>query len=265
MVRTELEESLRAVGSQRRQGSVLEAIILAAGDGGFVGIDLALGCFVRAIWGADAAEPALVDLVPEAALASLPAGESVEENEPVLRPAPLVEGASVELAPYSVVRGVIADPNPLFDPARPEAVVLEGPPNLASPMRKGSIRRRLKALLAPPEQPLLGFLGPSVPYWELAGTRGSLALVELRRGPQILRRSGEHQLRARFSWAGVEQELPVLDPRLARSLWGVRRFPLSGAAIAKRAGFLPRFLLVALTGPRRGHCYKVVAAALPSP
>jgi hypothetical protein len=260
--------AVRPDAIRRAPGSALDMLVLAAGEGGCVGIDLARDSFVRASWAAEVSDPSVADLVPISALAG-PRGRNgatdYDDDEPSLLPPPLVDETPSPPEPLSVVRGFVSERALLFDPARPESVGLVGPPEVRSSLRRGSTRRRLRSLLAPEDQPLLGFAGPSVPYWELRGNRGSLALVELPRGPQLVRREGEHQVRARFLWAGIDQELPLLDPRLAKALWGVRRYPIGGQALAKRVGSVPRFLLVALTGPRKGHCYKVVAAALGRP
>jgi hypothetical protein len=49
----------------------------------------------------------------------------------------------------------------------------------------------------------------------------------------------------------------------ARALDAARTERLSGKTLATALGFAPRYLLVSVTGPREGHCYKVCSAILP--
>jgi len=49
----------------------------------------------------------------------------------------------------------------------------------------------------------------------------------------------------------------------ARALDAARRERLSGKSLAAALGFDPQYLLVTVSPPREGHCYKVCAAILP--
>lgn len=152
------------------------------------------------------------------------------------------------------------------DPARPEAVVFEQRPRRFPKSRPRLARRYLGGLLAPANQPLLGFPAPAVRYWDLDSTRGSVAVVEVRGGPVLIRRPEEGELvRARFEWGGLRHELPVLDSRLVGAMLTSERVQLSGTSLHRRLGWWPRYLVVALTGPRDGYCYRVVASALRQP
>ena len=152
------------------------------------------------------------------------------------------------------------------DPSRPEAVMFEQRPRRFPKNRPRLARRYLGGLLAPANQPLLGFPAPAVRYWDLDSTRGSVAVVEVRGGPVLIRRPEEGELvRARFEWGGLRHELPVLDSRLVGVMLASERVQLSGAALHRRLGWWPRYLVVALTGPRDGYCYRVVASALHQP
>jgi hypothetical protein len=57
--------------------------------------------------------------------------------------------------------------------------------------------------------------------------------------------------------------LPVEDRHAARALDAARRERLSGKSLAAALGFEPQYLLVTVSPPRDGHCYKVCAAILP--
>jgi hypothetical protein len=54
--------------------------------------------------------------------------------------------------------------------------------------------------VASPDGPLLGFPGPSAPYWEFRGFRPSVALIEPTRRPQLIRRQADGTTWVRFGW-----------------------------------------------------------------
>ncbi|MDP9402740.1 MAG: hypothetical protein M3P85_05270 [Actinomycetota bacterium] len=124
------------------------------------------------------------------------------------------------------------------DPMRPEAMTLAGPPQPIGRMARRRARRWLRPLLHPAAEHILGFAGPAVPYWTLTGERASVAVVAPPTPPVVA--GGE----CRFEWRNTTHVLPVL--------------PAALAACPPR----PRQLLVALSPPRAGHCYKVVAGLL---
>ena len=143
------------------------------------------------------------------------------------------------LAPLAVARAPLAPDQGAEDPARPEAVELATAPRPVGHLAPRRAERWLRPLLHPPRKHLLGFPGPAAPYWTLGGDRPSVALVAPRTRP-VLR-----QGRCVFAWNNVVHALPLLPCALA---WRPDQ---------------PRRVLVTLTGPRRGRCYKVVAALLP--
>jgi hypothetical protein len=57
--------------------------------------------------------------------------------------------------------------------------------------------------------------------------------------------------------------MPVDDARLAATFADGERVRLGGRALAHALGHRPHYLLVALTPPRNGHCYKTLVAVLP--
>ena len=157
---------------------------------------------------------------------------------------PMPEGVELELQPafFDVVTAAIApmDDDDL-EPTLPEHVVLAGPPHRVGHLSRRKAERLLRPLIHPPREPLLGIPGPEVAFWELRGNRPTVALVEPERPPAVVRRGPGNGLRCRFQWRGTGQELPLVAP------------PVTPA----------RRLLVALTPPVQGRCYKVVAGLLP--
>jgi len=169
------------------------------------------------------------------------------------------------LQPFDLIDAVLAPDPERDDMAHPEAVSVSGLPELAGSASKRFARRQLRALVAPSERHLLGFAGSAAPYWEFRGMRPSLALVSPALGPLLFRRQTDDTTWARFGWARNDNWLPVEDPRAISSLWTARRNKLTGKDLAGALGFRPRYLLVALSPPRDGHCYKTVVAMLPRP
>jgi hypothetical protein len=168
-----------------------------------------------------------------------------------------------DLAPFDVVEATLAPDPERDDLAQPEAATVSGLPRHVGTLRGRKVRHMLAQLAAPPHGPLLGFPGPAAPYWEFRGSRPSAALIVPTRGPQLLRRGSDASTWVRFGWERDDVWLPVEDAHAARSLVAARRERLSGKDLATALGFRPQYLLVCLSGPRDGHCYKVVTAMLP--
>lgn len=175
------------------------------------------------------------------------------------------DGQEPDLSPFDVVDvDWAADPQ-RDDLAQPEAFDVEGVPARVGELHGRVARRVLRRLVAPPEQHLLGFPGSAAPYWEFHGMRPSVALVVPSRGPVLFRRRADESVWARFGWPRSDNWLPVEDRRAVAALWAARRDWLSGKDIAAALGFRPHFVVVTLSRPRDGHCYKTVAALLPRP
>jgi hypothetical protein len=214
-----------------RPGTQLSLVVLAAEPGGCIAVDLDSGALVRA-------------------------GHPGVWSDPP--------------APYDLVQGTLGDPTALvFDPARPEAVLLEAPPRRVGRLPRWRVERYLRSLRHPRARHLLGWAGPAVAYWTLDGAHPSAGIVEPQAGPAVLRRpagqGGRDQLRCRFAWADLVLDLPVTDLRVAAALERSGAPALSGGALGRVIGGPPRHLVIALTPPVAGHCYKVVAAILPRP
>lgn len=147
----------------------------------------------------------------------------------------------LDLQPYDVVRARLAvDAEPL-DPTQPEAVALAGPPRAVRRLNPRQAERWLRPLLHPERSQLLGFAGPSIPFWALDGNRPSVAVVA---APAVIGRGDDGLVRCRFLWRTLVHDLPV----------AVR----PGTSFPNEA----ERVVVALTAPVQGHCTKVVTGAL---
>ncbi len=176
---------------------------------------------------------------------------------------PWPEGHEPDISTFDVVEVTLADDPERDDLARPEATTVADLPRHVGTLRGRHLRKLLRRLVAAPDGPLLGFPGPSAPYWEFRGFRPSVALIEPTRRPQLIRRQADGTTWVRFGWDRDDVWLPVEDRNAARALDAARRERLSGKSLATALGFEPQYLLVTVSPPRDGHCYKVCAAVLP--
>jgi hypothetical protein len=177
---------------------------------------------------------------------------------------PWPEGHEPDIATFDVVEVTLADDPERDDLAQPEATTVTDLPRHVGTLRGRHLRKLLRRLVANPDgKPLLGFPGASAPYWEFRGFRPSVALIEPTRRPQLIRRQADGTTWVRFGWNRDDVWLPVEDRNAARALDAARRERLSGKSLATALGFEPQYLLVTVSPPRDGHCYKVCAAILP--
>lgn len=174
-------------------------------------------------------------------------------------------GRPPDLSPFDVVDAAIATDPERDDLAQPEAITVHGIPEVAGAMHGRRARTLLRKLLAPTDGHLLGFPGSSWPYWEFHGMRPSVALVAPTRGPIVFRRRADDSVWTRFGWPRSDIWLPVEDRRVIAALWAARRDRLAGKDLTRALGFRPHYLVVTVSRPRQGHCYKTVAAFLPRP
>src|SRR5580698_2124283 len=176
---------------------------------------------------------------------------------------PWPENHDPDITAFDVVEVTLAQDPERDDLAQPEDTTAADLPRHVGTLRGRHLRKLLRRMVASPEGPLLGFPGPSAPYWEFRGFRPSVALIEPTRRPQLIRRNSDQSTWVRFGWDREDVWLPVEDPHAARALDAARRERLSGKALAAALGFDPQYLLVTVSPPRDGHCYKVCAAVLP--
>jgi hypothetical protein len=170
--------------------------------------------------------------------------------------------AGSALAPFDLVRAVVAEDPDSPDPTQPEAVALSGPPERVGRLRRRQVRRLVAPLLLPAGEQPFGFPGSAAQYWTVPGDRPSLAVLAPQR-PALVRDRGEGDVVCRFGWAGVELELPVADQPVRRAAGP--RSVLTGADLEQLLGFAPTLLVLALSDPQDGRCYKVVVGFLPRP
>jgi len=162
-------------------------------------------------------------------------------------------------APFDIVAAEIAGTVEPPDAARPEALELVGTPQVVGQLPARRAERLLAPLNHPPRLPLLGLPGNAVPYWTLTGESPSLALVEVRSDARL--REGPFGPECRFLWQGAEHELMLTDRRGLEAVAGFPR-PTRGDVL-QLLGYRPRRLLIMLTEPIQGYCFKSVAALLP--
>ncbi len=267
----------QAAGSSTTRGAVGEGVVtkelrimvLASMPMEIVGVDLETGALVRALSFPhnDLSASAGMDTPADTGIPDTPpvAGQDSASNEEEAGDTrEQVNGfdtTGVSTFDVVVVRAAQADER--LDPAQPEAVAIASSPQLAQHLRPRQIRQCLTRLVAPERGPLLGFRGPSTPYWSLTGSHPSVALVELRRGIQLFRRPGENYPRVRFQWGRSEERLPLLDARLAGLIEAHERSTPGRILIEEALGFHPAFLVASLTPPEGGHSYKVALTLLP--
>jgi hypothetical protein len=177
---------------------------------------------------------------------------------------PWPEGHEPDIGTFDVVEVTLAEDPERDDLAQPEATTVADLPRHVGSLRGRQLRKLLRRMVASPEGPLLGFPGASAPYWEFRGFRPSVALIEPTRRPQLIRRNSDQSTWVRFGWNLDDVWLPVEDRHAARALDAARRERLSGKGLATALGFDPQYLLVTVSPPRDGHCYKVCAAILPA-
>ena len=168
-----------------------------------------------------------------------------------------------DLASFDVVEAQVASQPDADDLAQPEAVTVIGLPRQIGKLHGREVRKMLQRLQAPIDGPLLGFRGPSAPYWEFEGDRPSVALIVATRGPQLFRRHEDGTTWVRFGWERDDVWLVCADDHATRSLVSARRERLAGKEMATALGFKPHYLLTALSRPIEGHCYKTCVAILP--
>ena len=173
----------------------------------------------------------------------------------------------VDVRPYQVVLGHFGPYEGVPDPGRPEAVKLVGCPEEAPSIKGRQVRRYLRDIVTAPGQALLGFPGLDIPYWTLNGAYPSVAIIQPEGDVQVRVRREEQMVWGHFRWGRMEQSLAVLDSELAHYLAAAvgDRIELAKQGLEQLLGFRPYYLLVLLTPPIEGRCYKTLGAFLPKP
>lgn len=212
-----------------------------------------------------------VDLAPGSTMFALVLGSTNESttvidlaSQAIVRwRVPWPEDVETDLAAFDVVEGLLADDLERTDLAQPEAVSLADLPRRLGTYRGRRVRHWLERVATPTDGPLLGFRGPSAPYWEFRGERPSVALIAADRGPQLLRRHDDGSTWVRFGWTGDDVWLVCEDAYAVRAMEATRRTSLAGKDLATALGFRPTYVLTTLSQPIDGHCYKSCTGLLP--
>jgi hypothetical protein len=170
--------------------------------------------------------------------------------------------APIELAKaprqYDVATTRVADDGSLVL-SSPEDLVASNSPRTVGHMRPRQVERILSLLHHPEGQPLFGGEGPSVPLWSL-DNRPSVSLVQP--NSDLAVRATEQGLMAQFRWRGYTYSLPVEDRRLLSRMDWFPENPVQGRALAEVLGFFPSRLLLSLSEPVNGYCYKQAVGLL---
>jgi len=221
------------------EGAVLRCLVLVPGPE-WVAVDLESGALLRA--------PAGSGLPGEEGERSSPserfeaddsAGERAGDHPSGPRPWPERTLSAVELT-----LGPDTDP---ADPARPEAVVLAGPPRAIGAPRRRVTRRLLEQITTKAaDRPLLGTLGPSISYGDLDGTRPSVVIVAPQARPRF--GVGPNGPWCQFALGGRRHTMPCAEGAT----------PDAGVG-----GHSVKLLVVALGPPRGGQVPKVVLGTVP--
>lgn len=158
------------------------------------------------------------------------------------------------LSPYDVVDVTVGeDPELVPDPAEPDSLVIAAPPGFVGQMTGRRAARLMRPVLHPEKVPLLGFIGPTVPFWERRPNQPSVALAAPKGNATITVESGG--VWCHFTWGGRPHVLACVDPRL--TAW-LQRTGRDRAAVREGT-----YLVVALEPPVDGQCHKVVESLVP--
>ena len=166
-------------------------------------------------------------------------------------------------SPFDVIEIAGINKPKEHDPARPEYIELLGnPKSTGKRLKKRKVHKLLKPLISKGRTPLLGFRGPSASYWTLTGFQPSLAIVVPDRGPLLIRRK-DGSAWVRFGFGQFVEELMVQDRSIQAALSDTVRSRFVGKQLSQFLGWKPKYLIVGLSSPVNGHCYKKVLGLLP--
>lgn len=158
------------------------------------------------------------------------------------------------LAPYDLVDVTVGGGTDLLpDPTEPDSLAIAAPPVYAGRLTGRRAGRLMRPLLHPERVPLLGFHGPTVPFWERRPDHPSVALAAPKGKVAVTVESGG--VWCHFAWGGRPQVLACTDPRLAAWL---ERTGRQRAAVREGT-----YLVVALEPPVDGQCHKVIESLVP--
>jgi hypothetical protein len=140
-----------------------------------------------------------------------------------------------------------------------EHINLMTPLRTVGRMKSRQIEKTLTPLVHPTGKPLFGCEGPALPMWSL----GTVPVVGLIESESDLAVTVTNQgVAVRFGWRGYTYQLPLEDRRILRRLDWLPNSPVKGRALAEVVGFFPSRLLLGLSEPVNGYCYKTALAFL---
>jgi hypothetical protein len=148
----------------------------------------------------------------------------------------------------------------MLDALEPERAELAGPPQPTARIHPRKAERWMRPLLHPNRGPLLGLAGNAIPHWTLQGDRPSVTLIE---PDHVGVARGDGGYVCRFLWLDTFHELLLHDRRLVGVLRRHEVQRCGGRDLERMLGHPPDRLVVALTPPMNGYCYKAVMATLP--
>ena len=165
------------------------------------------------------------------------------------------------LEPFDIVDSHIEAEDAL--PERRENVRLAEPPLAVAHWAPRAAERWVRPLLHPRDRSLLGFAAPTRPFWDIDGSEPSVAVISPPSKP-IIRIEPDGGF-CYFPWRSHLHRLPIDDARLVARLQRTARHPTGAVHQLDAFGFEPRRVIVALSRPYAGHCYKVAVGFLPAP
>jgi hypothetical protein len=166
------------------------------------------------------------------------------------------------LEPYDTAHASIAHQQ-IARADQPESVEIATPLSVTGSMYGWRVDRILRNVSHPERVPLFGCGGPAMPFWSLDGDRPSVSIVPATSSLSV---SIDHRgVRCRFLWNNGRVDLPLEDPTVLSMLDWLPSGPLHGPRLNRAVGFRPNRLVIALSRPIKGYCYKVVAGLLPAP
>jgi hypothetical protein len=141
-----------------------------------------------------------------------------------------------------------------------EDVVLQSPLRTVGRMKPRHIEKTLQPLHHLSGRPLFGCEGPALPMWSVGRTTNGVTLVEPESDLAVT--VTERGTTVRFRWRNHTYQLPLEDHRVNRRLDWLPDSPATGRALARVIGFFPSRVLLSLTEPVNGYCYKTAVALL---
>ncbi len=175
---------------------------------------------------------------------------------------PAPTGAAIQEAPrcFDVAIGLVGESAYPDLPVPREQVTLERPLRKVGRMSRRKAERYLRLLEHNPGRAILGCEGPAVPIWAL-GTAPGVTII--RPAGHLYLDVSHHGVSALFEWHGYTHRVRVDDRRVMSRLDWFPPTPVEAHRLGNALGFVPKRMLLTLSDPIKGYCYKTVAALLP--